>query len=319
MLRLPLLSPLLLLSLLVLPAAGWLRAGEGEEETDSPRTNRPSSAVARVLRLNPPAPPQPGAPINDRALGQFLERQGTNLVLSGVALTNWDELLDARTHQLKLPSPSSRRLDVAEAVRRIEAAVAVVGTFYDCGKCSRIHMSTASGFFITADGAFVTCRHVLSSYRTNGHGMAVLTRDGRVCPVTAVLACDPLHDVIVLQVAGTGFKALPLARKDASPGTPVTVVSHPSQRFFAVSTGILARQAEENREDGLYRFASITADFAKGSSGAPVCDPTGAVVGIVNNTQSIYYSVESGQPQNFQMAVKNCTPVSALRAILPAR
>lgn len=308
------LMPLACCAVLALPASA--RADDPEPEPEAPRTNRPPTTIAQALRLNPPAAPSLGAPLNDRAVAQFLETEGGRLVREGKTLGGWADMLDAGTTSLKLPKPPTRRRDTPEAARRIEAAVGVVGTFYDCGKCDRLHMSTASGFFLTRDGAFVTCRHVLSTYRTNGLGVAVLTRDGRVLPVTGVLASDPLHDLIVLQVEGGGFTPLPLAAKDAPPGTPVVVVSHPSQRYFAVSTGIVSRQGEERRRGGLYRFVSITADFAKGSSGAPVCDLAGAVVGIVNNTQSIYYSVEDGQQRNFQMAVKNCAPVSALRALV---
>jgi hypothetical protein len=57
---------------------------------------------------------------------------------------------------------------------------------------------------------------------------------------------------------------------------------------------------------------AVTAEFAKGSSGAPICNASGAAVGVVNNTESIYYSVEDGHQKNFQMVVRNCTPASAL-------
>ena len=55
---------------------------------------------------------------------------------------------------------------------------------------------------------------------------------------------------------------------------------------------------------------SITADFAKGSSGCPVLDEElYNVIGIVNNTESIYYDDDGHKKQlDLQMVVKNATP-----------
>ena len=79
-----------------------------------------------------------------------------------------------------------------------------------------------------------------------------------------------------------------------------------------LTTGIIARCGVERRTQGLYRFLTITADFGKGSSGAPVCNDAGAVVGLVDNTESIYYSTGQEQQSNLQMVVKNCSPSQAL-------
>ncbi len=126
-----------------------------------------------------------------------------------------------------------------------------------------------------------------------------MTRDGRVCGVRQRAGVDPLHDLVVLQVEGSAFDPLPLARRDAEAGTPVMVVSNPSGHYYAVSTGVVARRSEQMRPAGRFQSLSITADFAKGSSGAPVCDETGSVIGVVDNTQSIYYTVEQRSAAEF--------------------
>lgn len=308
-----------LLTIPWLMAVLWCSAGATPSEAADPPAAGREAPHAQIHKLNLPSPPRPGEPINDLALSGYLEAEGTKLVEAGRTLTNWSGLLGARTCSLKLPQPSSRKLPPTALARRVEAATAVVGTFYLCGKCSKTHCSNASGFFINESGAVVTCLHVLSTTLSNGVGMVVMTRDGRVSPVRDVLAVDTLHDLVVLQAQGTGFIPLPLARQDAAAGSPVLVVSNPNGHYYAVSTGVVARRGEQLRPGGTYHFLSITADFAKGSSGAPVCDDTGSVVGIVDNTQSIYYDEVHDQQQNFQMAVKNCSPAGELLRLVGKR
>jgi V8-like Glu-specific endopeptidase len=71
-----------------------------------------------------------------------------------------------------------------------------------------------------------------------------------------------------------------------------------------------------NNERKLGRRMAITADYAKGSSGAPVFNRKGQVVGVVSSTSSIYYSVENGKKENLQMVVKNCIPVESIRELI---
>ena len=61
---------------------------------------------------------------------------------------------------------------------------------------------------------------------------------------------------------------------------------------------------------------AITADYAKGSSGAPVLNSEGEVVGMVSATNSIYYTKVRGQNQNLQMVIKSCIPVEAIQKLL---
>ena len=296
------------LVLWLLPALAACGAANAAPEL---ATNEVHAAHVQTARLNPPAPPRRGEPINDKALRQFIEAEGRKCVEAGRTLKDWGDKLGRKSVALKLPAPSSGHLSPIRLGQRVEPAVAVVGVFYLCGKCSNTHLTTASGFFLNESGALATCRHVLASYSQQGKGVVVLTRDGRLCPVREVLAVDPLHDLLVLQVEGKGFTPLPLAR-EALAGSPVLVISHPENHFYMLTTGIIARCGVERRTQGLYRFLTLTADFGKGSSGAPVCNDAGAVVGLVDNTESIYYSTGQEQQSNLQMVVKNCSPSQAL-------
>lgn len=70
-------------------------------------------------------------------------------------------------------------------------------------------------------------------------------------------------------------------------------------------------------------WMNITAEYAKGSSGAPVFDSRGRVVGMVSSTLSIYTGGRF-RPENpgestmgaFQMCIRNCVPLIRLKDIL---
>ena len=94
-------------------------------------------------------------------------------------------------------------------------------------------------------------------------------------------------------------------------------MSHPEEHFFLLTTGVVGRHTVWHEEKGESHFMSINADFAKGSSGCPVFDERGAVVGVVNNTESIYYDDDGKRRQvDLQMVVKNVTPAWVLRRLL---
>jgi S1-C subfamily serine protease len=65
---------------------------------------------------------------------------------------------------------------------------------------------------------------------------------------------------------------------------------------------------------------TVTADYAKGSSGGPVFNETGEVVGMVSSTNSIYTESGPGQDKmtpkgQLQMVIRNCVPADAIRAL----
>jgi S1-C subfamily serine protease len=255
--------------------------------------------------------------VDDRAVLASVQRYSEKEVADGHA-TKVAELisqLDRRSCGLKAAPAGTSPVALTDLAKQGRAAVGVVGALYKCPKCSNWHVSTASGFFISGDGAFVTCYHVINS--PDREMLSVLTGDGKLTSIRSVLAADPAADVAIVQCEGSGFATVPLCA-DAPAGAPITVLSHPDNRFFTLTQGIISRYFIDGRKVRTEMF-SITADFAKGSSGAPVFDGRGNVVGMVTNTQSVYYDEKDGHAENLQMVFKNCvTAKSILRLLKPA-
>ena len=215
---------------------------------------------------------------------------------------------------IQLPKPGQQRLTAAETAQRYRKGVLVVSGLYKCKRCPNWHSSAASGFMLTNDGVFCTSYHVVEN--KDNDTLVIMTGDGRIAPVLEVLAASKTTDLAILRVAGKGYTPLPVAT-DASPGEKVRVLSHPDKRFYTLSEGIISRRWLDQRPGrGARSILTITADFAKGSSGAPVFNEYGAVIGSVNNTQSTYYSVNKGVKDNLQMVFKNCVSMRHLLELI---
>ena len=193
-------------------------------------------------------------------------------------------------------------------------SVLVMGRLYNCGKCSKWHTSMASAFAIGQDGIIVTNHHVLE--KDEGEILGAMDFQGNVFSVDKVLAANREDDLVILKLRDA--KLIPMAlAKPANVGADVWVISHPNRKLFTMTKGMVSRYQmifKNGQKPG--RRMSITADYAKGSSGAPVFNRKGQVVGVVSSTSSIYYSVENGKKENLQMVVKNCIPVESIHELI---
>ena len=174
-------------------------------------------------------------------------------------------------------------------------------------------VSVACGILISKNGILVTNYHVMEPSR--GTAMAAMTFDNKVYAISEVLAADKKNDIAIIKLKGEGFSPLSLSTGNST-GTSVLCVSHPDGRFYSLSKGIVSRHFVDKTQTGkAHRFA-ITADFAKGSSGGPILDYKGNVVGMVSSTRSIYYSRSAGRDENLQMVIKNCVPSQSILKLI---
>lgn len=143
----------------------------------------------------------------------------------------------------------------------------------------------ATGFAISADGLLTTSRHFFADPEPCDAFFAI-DRAGKVFPVLEILASDAKRDTCVFRIAAEKLTPLPLGESPV-PGARVRVVSHPGYFFYFFSSGSVGNYFHD---DDSQTWMNITADFAQGSSGAPVFDDFGNVVGQATSTLTMYAS-----------------------------
>lgn len=172
-------------------------------------------------------------------------------------------------------------------VRRIKPSAVAIETFDGRGE----KLARGSGFFIGPD-RIVTNRHVIEgAYRAEIHTAASGTYQ-----VKGVLAVDAEGDVALLKVEIPAGLLPPLALMRTSPqeGESVVVIGNPFGLEGSVTNGIVSAVRDI---PNFGRIIQITAPISPGSSGSPVVNMQGQVIGVatlqITGGQSINFAVPS--------------------------
>jgi S1-C subfamily serine protease len=253
------------------------------------------------------------AAVDDRILSQIQKLTEEKRAVKGSVLM--EQLQRTRCH-LSLPEASAKEpISKTDFYNRIRRSVVVLAAPYHPKKQKRAKMelNTAAGFILNQSGVVVTNYHVV----IKNESLFALTAEGEVLPVKEVLAANEADDVAIVQLdGGESIPPLPLAPAEspAPVGSAVRVISHPDGNYWSLTEGVLSRYFIIDLGEKLGRVPSmaITADFARGSSGGPVLDESGSVVGMVASTRSIYYDEHKGQQEDLQMVIKECVPAASI-------
>lgn len=170
-----------------------------------------------------------------------------------------------------------------ELVRRIKPSAVAIETFNSRGE----KIARASGFFVASD-RIITNRHVIEgAYRAEIH-----LANGNVYTVRGVLAVDGEGDIALLQAdVPPGIVApLEVVRTTPQEGESVVVIGNPFGLEGSVSNGIVSAVRDI---PNFGRIIQITAPISPGSSGSPVVNMKGQVIGVAT------LQVSEGQSLNF--------------------
>jgi tetratricopeptide (TPR) repeat protein len=182
-----------------------------------------------------------------------------------------------------------------ELVRRIKPSVVSIITYDNKGQ----RLARGSGFF-TGPDRIITNRHVIEkAYKAEVH----LT-NGNAYNVSGVLAVDGAGDIALLQVDVPASLAKPLSVVRTTPqeGERVVVIGNPLGLEGSVSDGIVSAVRDI---PSFGRIIQITAPISPGSSGSPVVNMLGQVIGVatlqLTEGQSLNFAIPSDRVAQLQI------------------
>ena len=150
-------------------------------------------------------------------------------------------------------------------------------------------MGTASAFPITDDGVCVTNYHVFNfepEERNRTFMMMIMDLEGNIYPIDSILAASKKDDIAIFKISPGKNKLYPLSlTSESNVGETVRIISHPQKRFYRLSEGMIARRFIDGKT--YTPRISITAEYAVGSSGAPVLNTKGEVISLISTTTTI--------------------------------
>ena len=207
-------------------------------------------------------------------------------------------LVAAMSAQSTLSTNTVRRLDIPAISREAKGAVvSIVVSDKDDHPVAQ-----GSGFLISKDGNVVTNYHVIK----DGSSAVVKLPSGALFLVDGVLASDEERDIAIIKAHGNDFRMLTLGDSDKlQVGEEVVAIGSPLSLESTVSNGIVSGKrtlTEEGRG-----FLQITVPISPGSSGGPLFNMAGEVVGITTS------HLTGGENLNFAI------PINDLKPLLMAR
>jgi S1-C subfamily serine protease len=164
-------------------------------------------------------------------------------------------------------------------------------------------VTQGSGFILTSDGLAGTNYHVVE-----GATKAVARCcGGHIFEIRSIEGADLKKDLVTVQLYEENNRYKPVdlphvtlgSSQSLSTGERVIVIGSPEGLENSLSDGVLSAV----RESEGVRYLQITAPISPGSSGGPVLDANGDVVGVAT------FQFEKGQNLNFAVAVEHLRPL----------
>ncbi|RKU32881.1 hypothetical protein C6495_10225 [Candidatus Poribacteria bacterium] len=166
-------------------------------------------------------------------------------------------------------------------------------------------LSFGSGFFVKPN-QIATNFHVIAGAR---QGTAKLVGKYTRYQIEGIVATDKDNDLAVLNVTASGVTPLPLGDSDTvNIGAKVYVAGNPKGLEGTFSDGIISRHESEPKER-----IQMTAPISPGSSGGPVLNSKGEVIGI---SVAVHRALDA---QNLNFAIPSNTLKALLAKARPAK
>jgi S1-C subfamily serine protease len=187
------------------------------------------------------------------------------------------------------------------------------------GGTQKQEIGGGSGFLVTADGMVVTNKHVVSDLSAD---YTVITNDGKEHPAK-VLALDPVNDVAVIKIDGTGYPTLNFGDSgNLQIGQTVIAIGNSLGEFSnTVSRGIISGLRRNltagsglGDTERLTNIIQTDAAINPGNSGGPLLDINGNIIGInvamAQGAQNVGFAIPSNQIKKVVDQIKTTGKIS---------
>jgi hypothetical protein len=211
-----------------------------------------------------------------------MDSAGTASIARAVAVTAL--LLGSMAHAGEPPAPPLTPQQIAARAMPSVVRIEVPG-------------GLGSGFVVRSDGRIVTNLHVVAGARE----ATVVFSDGRKLGGVEILEVSDAYDLALLKVPADKLPALPLGDSSrVQVGQHVVAIGNPLGLSNTVSDGLVSALRPIGAQVSLLQ---LSAPISPGSSGGPIIDERGQVVGVST------LMITRGQNLNFGVAINAVKPM----------
>ncbi len=137
-------------------------------------------------------------------------------------------------------------------------------------------IATGTGFFYD-DTTLITNRHVIE----NSRQIQVSTYNGTNLTATAASSTTVADIAIVRLEESVPTSSATLAQEDPEEGDVITIIGYPNGGELTTVTGVILGATSDPLDSSVGQVLLTSAEVEPGSSGSPVLNESGAVVGVV--------------------------------------
>jgi hypothetical protein len=183
-------------------------------------------------------------------------------------------------------SSQSGSLSISQIAEKYRKAVVLVEAFK-----GDVNSALGSGLIVNSSGIIITNFHVIEG----AYPVKVKLSCGDIYDDIGVIDIDERKDIAIIKIKGWNLPEVKLGNSDVvKVGDQIVVIGNPKGLENSVTDGLISGIRDTGKG---YKMNQISAPISLGSSGSPVFNMRGEVVGIATSSQ-----VE-GQNLNFSIPI----------------
>ncbi len=163
---------------------------------------------------------------------------------------------------------------VMEKITKLEKAVFTISAYDE----NENVIATRTGFFISGDGIAIAPASIF----INADSVSLTLRNGRTYRISHIISSHPMADLILFKTLNTrekGFDYIIPSQNTEKGDKEVLIFSDPKEAQSGLSFGVVTGVFQAPYLD---RLVKVKADFGMRSTGAPVINSDGDLIGIAS-------------------------------------